>query len=603
MTGPNIPTADPMDVAKRAADDRYAPPTGHVTRRWRNQDDIQPGDKEAAVGRLFLMSGSRLALAALPTGEDLLMHSGKSGTWQALSSRSSSGGWTALTTFGSLWQETARGVAFNLRRLAPKLKATWGMSAEESEWWAGLLDDNRKAIKAAGDAGETPPAPLPDQPDPMLLIERCADQIEEQGLKDAARQGDWAAQVHRRLAVVVASHRQREVPVPGGPVECRIADFDADPQYMGHPGGVLKLRAGGAPVTLTGAPARRALVTSRLPDLYDPDARHDDVDRLLAFPGVDPVLRDYFLDELAYSMLGVPSRRILALKGPKKGGKSALASTLQEAFGPYVGTASRGAFNEPDDDGPTPGLKTLMAPVRLAFYPEGTKFSGSTQRLNAVSGGDTLVYRGLYEAERSGIPTATVCFVSNTPPDLGAGGTDEAAEALRSRLKVIECPSIPAELQVEGFAQRWIGPDGRERRQALVAAILGRLTRLADGAPTAPDIVHEATRRVADETASEIVKAVRELIVEDPDGWLYTADLAVAVNEHLEKSEKHSYGVRTVSRETADLLKQKTDSHAPGGRRAFKGWRLIRPVRTSGLQARQPVVSAPPADDDWALAA
>ena len=215
-----------------------------------------------------------------------------------------------------------------------------------------------------------------------------------------------------------------------------------------------------------------------------------------------------------------------------------------------------------------------MAPARLAFYPEGTAFNGSTQRLNAISGGDTLSYRGLYEDERHGVPSATVCFVSNVPPELGAGGTDEASVALMDRLRVVECPSIPDDQKVVGFATLWKGTGGRVRRQALVTAILSRIEHM-DGPPEPPQAVVAAAQAVADETAHEVVRAIGELTVKDETGWLQTDALTNAVNRHLDKEEKNSYRKSTVGRKAAEKFGSK--SVVRQQQRGFDGYRLIDP--------------------------
>ena len=306
---PVIPTADPLRTAIDAAAAKWEPPTGHVRpwAEWESQDDLRPYDTEAQVGLMMLFTGGKLALARLPgSWEAIPMLADDAGTWRPLSARNRSGAWTALTPFSSHWEEVGRKARRALTLAVPRVRDTWGCSIEEQGWWRKLDEKVKWAKLAAVGLAPGEDEGLPKVPPVPVLIRRCCEDLEYRFRADATRGGSWQGQVHRRIQVVTGSHNRRDEPLPGGPVECDIDDFDSDLSFIGHPGGVLRIELGKPVVLLTGAEARRALVSHRLPDRYDPEARHPDVDRLLAFPGIPPDVRDYFLDEIAYSFLRPP---------------------------------------------------------------------------------------------------------------------------------------------------------------------------------------------------------------------------------------------------------------------------------------------------------
>ena len=115
--------------------------------------------------------------------------------------------------------------------------------------------------------------------------------------------------VRRNLRAAFLALQDRSA-APAGYRQVSIADIDGDTRYLGAPNGVVDLSSG---ALLTGRGASSVLVCRRLPDPYDPDARHADVDRL--FAGSPPGDRDTLVGALGAALLGIQGGRVHLVAG------------------------------------------------------------------------------------------------------------------------------------------------------------------------------------------------------------------------------------------------------------------------------------------------
>ena len=115
--------------------------------------------------------------------------------------------------------------------------------------------------------------------------------------------------VRRNLRAAFLALQDRGA-APAGYRQVSIADIDGDNGYLGAPNGIVDLSTG---ALLTGRGASSVLVCRRLPDPYDPDARHADVDRL--FAGSPPGDRDALVGALGAALLGIPGGRVHLVAG------------------------------------------------------------------------------------------------------------------------------------------------------------------------------------------------------------------------------------------------------------------------------------------------
>ena len=109
---------------------------------------------------------------------------------------------------------------------------------------------------------------------------------------------------------------------------------------------------------LTGAGARRCLVSRCLPDPYDPDATHEAVDKLLSHLGDSE--RDWLLSAFGHALRGQPNRRNYLLVGEGGGGKTTLMTAVGKALGDHAGFIAAGAISARKyAGGPEPELEAF----------------------------------------------------------------------------------------------------------------------------------------------------------------------------------------------------------------------------------------------------
>ena len=133
--------------------------------------------------------------------------------------------------------------------------------------------------------------------------------------------------VRRNLRAAFLALQDRGA-APVGYRQVSIADIDGDTRYLGAPNGVVDLSTG---ALLTGRRASSVLVCRRLPDPYDPDARHADVDRL--FAGISPGDRDMLVGALGAALLGIPGGRVHLVAGGGRDGAARLLVVVLAALG------------------------------------------------------------------------------------------------------------------------------------------------------------------------------------------------------------------------------------------------------------------------------
>ena len=311
---------------------------------------------------------------------------------------------------------------------------------------------------------------------------------------------------------------------------CNEGDLDAQLHYLGAPNGVIDLRTG---ELLTGARARECLVTTMIPDPFEPAATHADVERLTAH--MEPEAQDYLLDEIAFSLLGRPSRRILVLIGPKGGGKTTFSEAIGATLGNYASALGAGAVNRAwhSANVATPDMCSVMPPFRLTRSPEMAGLKIDPERAKALSAGDRQSFRPLYGAPQEGVPSATMMFTGNSMP---AASQWLADDALLERLRVLTYPVVPSptrDARMAGAFALSNGAEGRKRRQALAAKLLGALQRHCKRLgphtpPEMPQAIAEESERSKDEAHGPLGQALRAMI--EPG---FTADVVTTADVWL----------------------------------------------------------------------
>ena len=353
----------------------------------------------------------------------------------------------------------------------------------------------------------------------------------------------------------------------------RVDEVDADGRYLGTPNGVVDLDTG---KLLTGAAARRCLVTRVLPDCYDPEARSPDVDKLLAH--LSTAERRWLLEAFGFALRGTPSRRIYVLKGPTGGGKSTLFKAVAASLGEHADAVEQRTLLAPNrgtsNTGPTPENER-WTDRRILVCSEPVTGKLDWVGLKAKSGGDALPFRRLYMNydDRKRYAMATL-FLAANPETLPMPPLRD--EALYERVRVLEYPQVP---------ERDPGLEGRlphdpEARQAL-AALLIRHAR----SPSPPeDVPSVAAARAAllEESLGDAGRWARDLLVAEAEARVTTQEIWDAALEAAEEGLNSDTAWGLNRQRLLDLVKS---THGLGNadrwkdsdnktRRGWKDWKL-----------------------------
>ena len=313
-----------------------------------------------------------------------------------------------------------------------------------------------------------------------------ADSISEPALAEAARQITAAGLGDRVL-------------------QCDTTKVDADPRYLGAQNGVIDLFTGDL---LTGDDARDKLVSRTIPDDYIPDAEHPDAE--LLFAHLDPDLRSYILDAVAFSLRGAVGRRIYLLVGPKRGGKTTLLNAISYALGSRdagysmsIPAAALAATRMSTSNAHNAGLWGIQD-CRVATVEE---LPGDGQRLNvgllkSLSGGGPLSLRDVGEKAGPQRPATATIFVACNEVDADRLSLQD--EAMADRARILPYPAVPAAKQDADLITR-VTRDVRVR-QALIAMLVRRSVKMGENAepPQAPVSVVRATQERRNESLGEV---------------------------------------------------------------------------------------------------
>ena len=281
--------------------------------------------------------------------------------------------------------------------------------------------------------------------------------------------------------------------------QCRESDLDEQTQYLGAPNGVIDLNTG---KLLTGHTARRCLVSRSLPDPYDPAAKHEAVEKLLAHLGDDE--RAWLLSALGHALRGRPNRREYLIVGEGGGGKSTLLMTVADALGDHAGFIAVGAIAERKyAGGPEPELEAFTN-RRLMFYSEPPA-NLDYKRGKNQSGGDVVAYRKMRRDDIIEKRTTATRFFACNPDDVPA--LPWASRAVFDRVRTLPYPALPE-------SERDLTLPDRLNTKAARQAMAALLVRYAVANPAPPvDIPSVAAMR----------EELRADGVGDAGAWLQTA--------------------------------------------------------------------------------
>jgi len=188
-------------------------------------------------------------------------------------------------------------------------------------------------------------------------------------------------------------------------------------------------------------------------------------------------MAEHFQQFVGYAITG-DQRKALALLISKfsDSGKTLCLETLKSTFGNYAGMLPAALLMEDKRGkglGPTPELAALQG-LRLAFLSESGKADHfDVAKLKWLTGGDTLVARGLFAKPVSFEPTHTIFLASNHLPRIGI---DE--DAMWGRIHVFKFPFAFKDHPTKPH-ERPINPDLKDqlRQEEVKSAVLSWAVR------------------------------------------------------------------------------------------------------------------------------
>ncbi|AGI68231.1 putative phage DNA primase [Octadecabacter antarcticus 307] len=210
-----------------------------------------------------------------------------------------------------------------------------------------------------------------------------------------------------------------------------VDDFDANPELLGTPGGVIDLRTGEVRSATVGdkvtqstdvAPAQAGASASRWLEFLSQ-----------VFEGDKETLE--FIERLVGSALvgNVSAQKFFVLYGRGSNGKSVLRDVVSCLVGSYAGTASAKVFMQSHSDRHPTEIASLAGKrvVMASEVPAGRSWNDAL--LKELTGGEKMTTRWVHQNEFSFTPRGTLIFTANTLPSFTG-----AQEAMLRRIVIIE---------------------------------------------------------------------------------------------------------------------------------------------------------------------
>jgi putative DNA primase/helicase len=256
--------------------------------------------------------------------------------------------------------------------------------------------------------------------------------------------------------------------------------------------------------------APELLLTKQAGADYDPSARSERWERFLAdTTGGDEELSSYLQRAAGYSATGHAREEVvLFVYGPGGSGKTTLAEAIRTALGDHAATVAWATFLSGRNDGSTasPDVADLDG-VRVAIASEvnaGQRFN--TARLKALTGGERIVARRLYQDPISFVPAFVAWLIGNDAPELPA--SDSAAFR---RMRVVPLDRVvPAALRDPALKDALTNDLG-DRAAVLAWIVAGAVAWYSDGLGScaAIDAATERYRLANDSIALWLATACR----------------------------------------------------------------------------------------------
>jgi len=234
----------------------------------------------------------------------------------------------------------------------------------------------------------------------------------------------------------------------------QVDEFDANPQLLGTPGGVVDLRTGGGrPATVSD---RVTLQTAFTPAPSGVSAPRWQDFLAQVFDG-DVEMVEFIQRMFGSALVGdVSPQKFVVLYGHGANGKSVLRDVMGRLLGSYTATASAKVFMQSHSDRHPTEIASFAGKrlVLASEVPAGRSWNDTL--LKDLTGGEKMTARKMHKDEFSFTPCATLIFTANTLPSFHG-----AQEAMLRRVLLVEMSrKFSADEQDPNLAARLLNDEG-----------------------------------------------------------------------------------------------------------------------------------------------
>lgn len=273
-----------------------------------------------------------------------------------------------------------------------------------------------------------------------------------------------------------------------------VDDFDANPELLGTPGGVIDLRTGeDRPATVGDMVTQQTAVA---PALRGTPAPRWQEFLAQVFDG-DVEMVEFIQRMFGSALVGdVSPQKFAVLYGHGANGKSVLRDVTGRLLGSYTATASAKVFMQSQSDRHPTEIASFAGKrlVLASEVPAGRSWNDTL--LKDVTGGEKMTARKMHKDEFSFTPCAMLIFTANTLPSFHG-----AQEAMLRRILLVEMSrKFSADEQDPNLAARLLNDEGPAILRWMIE---GARKFLADGGGVKglriPQAITDATQRYFEE--------------------------------------------------------------------------------------------------------
>jgi P4 family phage/plasmid primase-like protien len=262
-------------------------------------------------------------------------------------------------------------------------------------------------------------------------------------------------------------------------------DFDTDLWVLNTPGGVVDLHTGEV------TSSQKEDMHSRATAVTPKEGKMPLFSKFMRdLTGGDPELIKFLQRYMGYCLTGDVSEKILAFAwgSDSDTGKSTFIRTLSSIFGDYSDSVDAGAFISARTGGRIPDDIARLPGVRLVTATEpSARQSWDEKTIKAITGGDEISARKLYQSWFTYKPQFKILVVGNVQPEIR-----DVDDAMLRRILIVPMNHKVARAnQIEDLSDRMIEEEGP---QILHWLVRGCLAWASGGIEPPEAVVAQSTR-------------------------------------------------------------------------------------------------------------